>query len=65
MAIRRILKKSPAALKELEEKGAREEMDEGRRKAVKKLGLYGAYTAPALIALLQRGKAVANSFIGG
>lgn len=35
--------------------------DEGRRAALKKLGAYGAYTAPALVVLLRSGKAVASS----
>jgi hypothetical protein len=42
--------------------------EEDRREVIKKLGVYGAYTAPALIALLQSGKAVAASpsqFLGG
>jgi len=32
-----------------------------RRAALAKLGRYGAYTAPALLALLEAGKAVASS----
>jgi len=40
---------------------ASEKTDEGRREALKKLGTYGAYTAPALIVLLRSGKAVAQS----
>ena len=42
-----------------------EAADEERREAVKKLALYGAYTAPALVALLKGQKAVAGSFLGG
>ena len=38
-----------------------EEADLGRREAIKKLGIYGAYTAPALLGLLRSGKAVAAS----
>ena len=40
---------------------ASEVTDEGRREAIKKLGIFGAYTAPALIVLLRSGKAVAQS----
>ncbi len=40
---------------------ASEKTDEGRREALKKLGIYGAYTAPALVVLLKSGKAVAQS----
>jgi hypothetical protein len=65
MAIRKILKKSPSAPKAREETKARQEMDEDRREVMRKLGVYGAYTAPALIALLKSGKAAANSFLGG
>jgi hypothetical protein len=57
------LKKSPPAPKAREETKAREEMDEGRREVMRKLGVYGAYTAPALIALLKSGKAAANSLM--
>ena len=32
-------------------------VDEGRRAALKKLGLYGAYTAPALLGLYASTKA--------
>ena len=59
MMIRRKLKKVRPTSK------VSEETDEGRREVVKKLGIYGAYTAPALVALLQSGKAVAASgFLG-
>ena len=44
---------------------ASEESDAGRRETLKKLGIYGAYTAPALVALLRSGKAVGASFLGG
>jgi hypothetical protein len=37
--------------------------DEGRREALKKLGIYGVYTAPALLALLDSGKAARASGI--
>ncbi|MGH7246593.1 MAG: hypothetical protein ACREH9_00670 [Pseudomonadota bacterium] len=43
-----------------------ESADEGRREAIKKLGIYGAYaayTAPALMVMLRSGKAVAASGI--
>ena len=43
---------------------ASEKTDEGRRAALKKLGIYGAYgayTAPALMVMLKSGKAVAAS----
>ncbi|MGH7246592.1 MAG: hypothetical protein ACREH9_00665 [Pseudomonadota bacterium] len=40
---------------------ASEKTDEGRREALKKLGIYGAYTAPALMVMLRSGKAVAAS----
>jgi hypothetical protein len=65
MVIRKILKKARPAQKVHEETHARAEMDEGRREVMKKLGVYGAYTAPALVALLKSGKAAANSFLGG
>ena len=65
MVIRKILTKGRPAPKAHEEKDAGEEMDEGRREVMKKLGAYGAYTAPALIALLKSGKAAASSFLGG
>jgi hypothetical protein len=65
MAIRKILTKGRPAPKTREEPEAHEEMDEGRREVMKKLGVYGAYTAPALVALLKSGKAAASSFLGG
>lgn len=43
---------------------APQESDKGRREALKTLGIYGAYTAPALVALLRSGKAVGASFLG-
>jgi hypothetical protein len=39
--------------------------DEGRREALRKLGKFGAYTAPAMLALLLSEKAVAQSDGGG
>lgn len=44
---------------------ASRESDPGRRETLKKLGLYGVYTAPALVALLRSGKAAGISFLGG
>jgi hypothetical protein len=35
--------------------------DEGRREALRKLGKFGAYTAPAMLAMLVAEKAVAQS----
>ena len=35
--------------------------DEGRREALRKLGKFGAYTAPAMLAMLIAEKAVAQS----
>lgn len=35
--------------------------DESRRAALKKLGLYGAYTAPALMVLLKSGEVRAQA----
>lgn len=37
----------------------------GRREAIKKLGLFGAYAAPAMIVLLKSEKAIAQSGGGG
>ena len=34
--------------------------DEGRREALRKLGKFGAYTAPAMVAMLIADKAVAQ-----
>jgi hypothetical protein len=38
-----------------------ETTNEGRREALVKLGIYGTYTAPALLTMLRSGKAVAAS----
>lgn len=35
--------------------------DQGRREALRKLGKFGAYTAPAMLAMLIAEKAVAQS----
>jgi hypothetical protein len=40
------------------------EADERRRAALKKIGLFGAYTAPAMLAMLKSGKALAASHGG-
>jgi hypothetical protein len=37
-----------------------EQMDAGRREALQRLGRFGAYTAPALLAMLISEKAVAG-----
>lgn len=40
-----------------ETEGAGKNMDRSRRKALLKLGRYGAYTAPALLAMLTSAQA--------
>ena len=53
--------------KEIENSGEaqHQETDEARREALKKMGRFGAYTAPAMMAMFSSGKTLAQVPSGG
>ena len=47
------------------ESGRAEQIDDGRREALAKLGKFAAYTAPAMMTLMVSERAMARSVNGG